>query len=33
MIRGLRYHERVQDELSEILSFYSEISEQLADVF
>ena len=26
MIRGLRYHERVQDEISEILSFYSAIS-------
>jgi plasmid stabilization system protein ParE len=33
MSRGLRYHERVQDEISEILGFYSAISEQLADDF
>lgn len=33
MIRGLRYHERVQDEVREILSFYSKISDQLADDF
>jgi hypothetical protein len=33
MIRGIRYHERVQDEISEILRFYSAISDQLADDF
>jgi hypothetical protein len=33
MSRGLRYHERVQDEVREILGFYSAISNQLADDF
>lgn len=33
MSRDLRYHARVQDEVREILSFYSEISNQLADDF
>jgi plasmid stabilization system protein ParE len=33
MMRGLRYHARVQDEVREILGFYSEISDQLADDF
>ncbi len=33
MSRGLRYHERVQEEIIEILGFYSAISEQLADDF
>jgi hypothetical protein len=33
MTRGLRYHPSVQKELREILGFYSDISEQLADDF
>lgn len=33
MMRDLRYHARVQDEVREILSFYSTISDQLADDF
>ncbi len=33
MIRGLRYHERVQEEVREILRFYSVISDQLAEDF
>lgn len=33
MIQGLRYHAHVQHEVREILSFYSAISDQLADEF
>lgn len=33
MSRNLRYHARVQDEVREILRFYSKICEQLANDF
>lgn len=33
MIRAIRYHSRVQEEVREILSFYSKISDQLAEDF